>query len=98
MRLSESLPRKSQLRVRQTPRIWSAQTCEQFESYTVVREGGLEPPRSCLHKVLSLARLPFRHSRVGRALGFIRHQLLIQAVTPAGIPACDESRRPAQFR
>jgi hypothetical protein len=28
-----------------------------------VREGGLEPPRSCLHKVLSLARLPFRHSR-----------------------------------
>src|SRR5208283_2331002 len=29
----------------------------------LVREGGLEPPRACAHKVLSLARLPFRHSR-----------------------------------
>jgi hypothetical protein len=64
----------------------------------VVREGGLEPPRSCLHKVLSLARLPFRHSRAWESLGFIRHQLLIQAVTRTGTLACDESRRPAQFR
>jgi hypothetical protein len=30
---------------------------------SMVREGGLEPPRGCPHKVLSLARLPFRHSR-----------------------------------
>src|SRR5258708_341332 len=29
----------------------------------LVREGGLDPPRACAHKVLSLARLPFRHSR-----------------------------------
>lgn len=28
-----------------------------------VSERGLEPPRGCPHKVLSLARLPFRHSR-----------------------------------
>ncbi len=30
----------------------------------MVREGGLEPPQGCPHKVLSLARLPFRHSRI----------------------------------
>ena len=29
----------------------------------LVRERGLEPLRACAHKVLSLARLPFRHSR-----------------------------------
>jgi integrase len=33
------------------------------QGQNVVREGGLEPPRACAHKVLSLARLPFRHSR-----------------------------------
>ena len=33
------------------------------EVEVLVREGGLEPPRACAHKVLSLARLPFRHSR-----------------------------------
>ena len=30
---------------------------------TIVREGGLEPPRPCGHQHLKLARLPFRHSR-----------------------------------
>ncbi len=34
----------------------------------MVREGGLEPPRDCSHKVLSLARLPFRHSRSDRPM------------------------------
>jgi hypothetical protein len=33
-------------------------------SDVLVRERGLEPLRACAHKVLSLARLPFRHSRV----------------------------------
>jgi hypothetical protein len=35
----------------------------EFADILLVREGGLEPPRGCPHKVLSLARLPFRHSR-----------------------------------
>ncbi len=30
---------------------------------SVVREGGLEPPRPFGHQHLKLARLPFRHSR-----------------------------------
>src|SRR5277367_1853188 len=33
------------------------------EQDKLVRERGLEPLRACAHKVLSLARLPFRHSR-----------------------------------
>jgi hypothetical protein len=36
---------------------------EKITRKMMVREGGLEPPRSFPHKVLSLARLPFRHSR-----------------------------------
>ena len=45
----------------------------------MVREGGLEPPRSFPHKVLSLARLPFRHSRDrgSKSFNWVRH--LIQA-------------------
>src|SRR5207247_2765636 len=34
----------------------------------VVRKGGFEPPRPFGHTVLSRARLPFRHFRVGAAL------------------------------
>jgi hypothetical protein len=36
---------------------------DNVSAVSLVREGGLEPPRACAHKVLSLARLPFRHSR-----------------------------------
>ncbi len=46
-----------------SPRIREAGNREQFRGFSLVREGGLEPPRACAHKVLSLARLPFRHSR-----------------------------------
>ena len=49
----------------------------------MVREGGLEPPRSYLHKVLSLARLPFRHSRNRWIKGFNRLRRLIQAALAA---------------
>jgi hypothetical protein len=34
----------------------------------VVRKGGFEPPCPLGHTVLSRARLPFRHFRVGEAL------------------------------
>jgi hypothetical protein len=34
-------------------------------SVRMVREGGVEPPRPCGHRILSPARLPFRHSRGG---------------------------------
>jgi hypothetical protein len=51
----------------------------------VVREGGLEPPRSFPHKVLSLARLPFRHSRNRGSKRFNRLRLVIQG----GIAAAD---------
>jgi hypothetical protein len=34
-----------------------------FRRYTLVREGGVEPPRPCGHWNLNPARLPFRHSR-----------------------------------
>ena len=31
--------------------------------YVLVRVRGLEPPLSCLKQILSLPRLPFRHTR-----------------------------------
>ena len=51
------------LSLKVSPSVREERKPQQSQRYFVVREGGLEPPRACAHKVLSLARLPFRHSR-----------------------------------
>jgi hypothetical protein len=55
----------------------------------MVREGGLEPPRGCPHKVLSLARLPFRHSREQAIESFIRLTNPIQATCAVSLKSVD---------
>ncbi len=65
-----------------SPSFAEVRKSQQPRGYSVVREGGLEPPRGCPHKVLSLARLPFRHSR-NRQKSFIWPIRRIQAGTTA---------------
>jgi predicted nucleic acid-binding protein len=65
---------------RRSPGIVTAESQRETDcGSSMVREGGLEPPRGCPHKVLSLARLPFRHSR--GQIGKPAEKLYMEAAT-----------------